>query len=243
MTSRSPLPAVDSIVGSAPVGVDPSKMFEITVGESEGATTKGVIEARTIALGQAKPYDVSGYFEDGAGNGMIKNYHVTSGDNAIVFARIDESGDLTMTGFKIGGTTVTVTAIDDNTDGDDGTAMINMNPVQVFAVTVGTVAGDAVITPLDPVAPTFKADGNDPGDQSWYTLNYRIDGVFNGGLHTMNIKLEGFDVPSSIGTSSIAMEVTERASDSGFDRGSSTLSAAQANSQESFTFNPGFGCG
>ncbi len=92
-----------------------------------------------------------------------------------------------------------------------------------YMLSDGTMGGETVAsTPFDvtvPVPPppflnTFKADDLEPGKNSWYTLNYKIDNEFNGGLHDMTIKLEGFGVPSSIGTSSIAMEVTEPNGDS-----------------------------
>ena len=89
-------------------------------------------------------------------------------------------------------------------------------------------------------APTFAADDTEPGKNSWYTAKYSIKDVFNGGLHTMTLKLEGFNVPSSIATSSIAMEVIEPASPTGdFDTGPETNVVSQFNdNQESFTFNP-----
>ena len=71
--------------------------------------------------------------------------------------------------------------------------------------------------PLMPAYPTFEADDYEPGKNSWYTLNFSIDKVFNGGADTMTIKLEEFGVPSSISTNGIAIVATEPASDDGFD--------------------------
>ncbi len=56
---------------------------------------------------------------------------------------------------------------------------------------------------------SFVADSEDPGDGSLYTFNFTIDRPFNGGLYAMTIKMEGFNLPSNIGTDDVAMEVTD----------------------------------
>ena len=181
-----------------------------------------------LDMGASRDVDVADYF-----SGSRNTYAATSSDDNIVEAKVAENtGDLTLTGVGVGNGTVTVTA----TNGG-GRATIELT-VQVRRAEVVVP-----VEPLAPVAPTFMADDYEPGKNSWYTLNYNINSVFNGGLDTMTIKLEGFGVPSSIGTSGIALEVTEPASDSEFDRGLTTatsdgLTTARANMEESFTFNP-----
>ena len=88
-----------------------------------------------------------------------------------------------------------------------------------------------------PAYPTFEADDYEPGKNSWYTLNFNIDAVFNGGADTMIIKLEEFGVPSSINTNAMALVATEPASDSSppFDQDPENKGY---NNQESITFNP-----
>ena len=116
------------------------------------------------------------------------------------------------------GYNVNVRAVNDGRSGATSTG----SPDTGIDVMAGVVPNDA----------TFEADDLEPGKNSWYTLNFNIDKVFNGGIDTMTIKLEGFGVPSSINTGSIALEVTEPAG---------TLDGALptgADGIESFTFNP-----
>ena len=89
-----------------------------------------------------------------------------------------------------------------------------------------------------PAYPTFEADDLEPGKNSWYTLNFNIDKVFNGGIDTMTIKLEGFGVPSSINTNAMAIVATEPASDDGFDQ-EGEGAAKEYNGQEEITLQPG----
>ena len=93
----------------------------------------------------------------------------------------------------------------------------------------------ATSTILVPVAPTFDPDDVEPGKNSWYTAQFSIDKMFNGGADTMTVKLEGFGVPSSIGTSSIAIVAKEPASTSNFD---ADPESKGYNSIEEITFNP-----
>ncbi|MDE2938572.1 MAG: hypothetical protein OXR67_06590 [Chloroflexota bacterium] len=98
-----------------------------------------------------------------------------------------------------------------------------------------TMGPIATYTLLVPAAPTFVPDDVEPGKNSWYTLQYSINKVFNGGADTMTIKLEGFGVPSSISTHSIAIVATEPASYSNFD---ADPESKNYNSIEEITFNP-----
>lgn len=82
----------------------------------------------------------------------------------------------------------------------------------------GVVKATPKAVVIMPVDPTFVADDLEPGKNSWYTLMFTIDKPFNGGIDTMTVKLEGFGVPTSIGTNNIALEVAE--------------------GRDTFTFNP-----
>ena len=86
------------------------------------------------------------------------------------------------------------------------------------------------------VAAAPEADGmlmpaiGEPGDGPLYTLDFPISGEdFNGGLYAITIKFEQFGVPSTISTSSIAMEATEPGPDNDIDAEDDNVS---------YTFNP-----
>ena len=114
------------------------------------------VEARDIEEGQTTTFDVSRYF---TGN---RNVYTFSPENSnVIDVEIAEgTGNLTMTGTGAGRQTLTLIA----TNGG-GTVSVLMDV---------NVKRPIVTTPLDPAAPTFKAESYEPGENSWYTLNYNI---------------------------------------------------------------------
>ena len=91
---------------------------------------------------------------------------------------------------------------------------------------------------------TLDPDIGDPGDNELYTFDFPIDAEFNGGLYALSIKMEGFGVPSSISTSSIAIEAQDAGEDVAADTGVTTvdndleLERTGVDADEKYTFNP-----
>lgn len=142
-----------------------------------------------------------------------------------------------------------------NTSNIIATAPNNLHEYDVTGLAAGTYKADiravndgspsataGEIDPLNvttgPTNPTFEADDLEPGKNSWYTLNFPISKVFNGGADTMTIKLEGFGVPPSIGKGDIAIVANEPASTATppFDTAGAT--GTNYNAEEEITFNP-----
>ena len=145
--------------------------------------------------------------------------HFTKGAN------ITTPEDLTTDGTDASDPPVQDTAkrVQWSVEGVDSSATDNATDTSAGSVVVVATYAEAVVA-----AGTFTPDDSDPGAGSLYTFDFPIDEEFNGGLYSLTIKLEEFGVPSSISTSSIAMEVTDP--DANND--------GTVDDEESFTFNP-----
>ena len=80
----------------------------------------------------------------------------------------------------------------------------------VSAVADGGIWLNATLVAAAPTADgMLDPDVGDPGDNELYTLDFDINSDFNGGLYALTLKFEGFGMPSSISTSSIAIEAQD----------------------------------
>ena len=219
--------------------------LQLVEASSDGATTA------SPALDDARPkvVDVTSFFMDGMGNGGpnldggIVNYTATSNPGSIL-GTIDDSatGMLSLKAddsAAVGQSTeVTVTAQDDHDALTDPTHTFTVILVAAGALGPGGPGSTGV------GIGTFTPDSSDPGDGSLYTFVFPIDREFNGGLYSLTLKLEQFDLPSSISTSSIALEVQDAGEDVAAATGVTTpddnleLERTGTNADEKYTFNP-----
>ena len=186
--------------------------LQVTVLAAVPATNNGLASNETVEQGRAKTIPMAGFFTPGKGSGEIDSYAlspVPSGD----YATNDKMPGIMVTINKMTGV-VTATATATATVGDSVTVSVEAvtmhsdRPTQVFYIDV-VDEGTGPSGPMDPELPKLTPGSTEPGDGTRYDIEFQTMGDVNTLTDELTIKLEDFDLPSTIATRSVAIIVTD----------------------------------
>ena len=210
---------IEVIVGVEILAATPATAVD-EIPEQRVAIKFDPVESTMQVVGDAVTVDLTKYFAAGKGTGSAITAYVPEVEVASAGAVADRLQATALADTDLGGLTliaqdaaevgesyrVTVT-------GQDGVTT-SADPVQRFYVEIvaeGAGTGDSTgpTGPIDPDLPKLTPDSTEPGDGTRYDIEFQTTADVNTLTDELTIKLDDFELPSTIATRSVAIIVKD----------------------------------